>query len=65
MLVGAVPVVKLTEVPGDLAVADLAGMDVVTEQDQSRLRLLALQTQVVVAVVAAMAHSRQLAVREL
>jgi hypothetical protein len=65
MLVGAVQVVKLTEVPEDLAVVDLAGMDVVTEQDQSRRRLLALQTQVVVAGAAAMAHSRQLAVREL
>jgi hypothetical protein len=40
-------------------------MDVVMEQDQLRLRLLALQTQEAVVVEAAMAHSRQLAVLEL
>jgi hypothetical protein len=65
MLVGAVLVDKLTVAPVGLVEVDLAGMDVVMEQDQSRRRLLALQTQVGVAVVAAMAHSRQLAVREL
>jgi hypothetical protein len=65
MLVGAVLVVKLTEVPGDLAGADLAGMDVVMEQDQPPPQLPGLQIQAVVAVVAAMAHTRLLAVLEL
>jgi hypothetical protein len=63
--VAAALVDKLTVAPVDLVEVDLVATDVVTEQDQVRLRLLALQTQEAVVVEAAMAHSRQLAVLEL
>jgi hypothetical protein len=63
--VGAVLVDKLTVAPVGLVEVDLVATDVVTEQDQPRPQLPELQIQAEVAVVAAMAHTRLLAVLEL